>query len=297
MSIEDRIESDEEAREEMVPGHVQSADLSQRRRNPVGISEGSDTETISHVEGEEWQSEVGHEEFIDSEPDNSFPVGGRSNFENSVQIHSNSEFGGSFPGTGLRDEKCPQIPSRAVQACNENRPRRDHCRVSRPGCNTRGERMEVVHASSPHVVAVKKRLARAEALVYLGELSSARQVLEGAQLAPGSRERSGLFNLDDSMFLRNLRSARRGSAGGPSGMTVEHLQPLLDHIKDSKLFFQVAETLARAQVPQAVRDSTRLGRFTALQKPGGGVRGIVAGDIIRRLLARTMSQQLMEDVQ
>ena len=57
------------------------------------------------------------------------------------------------------------------------------------------------------------------------------------------------------------------------------------------MFFQVAESLARAQVPQAVRDAT------ALQKPDGGVRGIMAGDIIRRVVARTMPQQLMEDVQ
>ena len=40
-----------------------------------------------------------------------------------------------------------------------------------------------------------------------------------------------------------------------------------------------------------------LGRFTALQKPDGGVRGIVAGGIVRRFVARTISQQLMEDVQ
>ena len=32
--------------------------------------------------------------------------------------------------------------------------------------------------------------------------------------------------------------------------------------------------------------------MTALQKDDGGVRGIVAGDIIRRLVARTVAQQL-----
>ena len=36
----------------------------------------------------------------------------------------------------------------------------------------------------------------------------------------------------------------------------------------------------------------RLGRMTALSKDDGGVRGIVAGDVIRRLTARTMAQQL-----
>ena len=37
--------------------------------------------------------------------------------------------------------------------------------------------------------------------------------------------------------------------------------------------------------------------LTALQKPGGGVRGIVAGDVIRRLVARTVAQQLGKAVE
>ena len=57
------------------------------------------------------------------------------------------------------------------------------------------------------------------------------------------------------------------------------------------MFFKVSERLARARVPPSVRDTVRLGRFTALQKPDGGVRGIVAGDVVRKLVARTMSQQ------
>ena len=73
VSIQDRIESDEEASEVMVGGCAQSTDLSQRRGDPVGTSEGSDTETIFHVGRLEWQSEVGHEEFIDSEPDDEIP--------------------------------------------------------------------------------------------------------------------------------------------------------------------------------------------------------------------------------
>ncbi len=35
----------------------------------------------------------------------------------------------------------------------------------------------------------------------------------------------------------------------------------------------------------------RLGRLTALQKPNGSVRGIVSGDVVRRLLVRTIAQQ------
>ena len=35
-----------------------------------------------------------------------------------------------------------------------------------------------------------------------------------------------------------------------------------------------------------------LGRLTALSKPGGGVKGIIAGDVVRPLMAKTMSPQL-----
>ena len=37
--------------------------------------------------------------------------------------------------------------------------------------------------------------------------------------------------------------------------------------------------------------------MTVLQKPNGGVRGIVAGDVVRRLVARTISQQLSSVVE
>ena len=87
------------------------------------------------------------------------------------------------------------------------------------------------------------------------------------------------FNLDGDLFLRNLRSARRGAAGGPSGMTVEHLQPLLDHNKDAKLFCQVAELLSRAQVPASVRDAVRLEHCGRGQcSPSGGQDNVPADD-------------------
>ena len=44
--------------------------------------------------------------------------------------------------------------------------------------------------------------------------------------------------------------------------------------------------------PSQVLDGLRLGRLTALRKPDGGVRGIVVGDVMRRLVARTMAKQV-----
>ena len=41
----------------------------------------------------------------------------------------------------------------------------------------------------------------------------------------------------------------------------------------------------------------RMGRLTALQKPAGGVRVIVCGDTVRRLVARTIAQSMSAAVQ
>ena len=97
------------------------------------------------------------------------------------------------------------------------------------------------------------RVARAETLAHLGELSAAGNALEGAPCAPGDniilralldesrRPQHPRFlvlrevlehrpevepALDRDWFLVSLRTARKGAAGGPSGMTAEHLRVL-----------------------------------------------------------------------
>ena len=119
---------------------------------------------------------------------------------------------------------------------------------------------------------VEKRAAPAHTFVQLGELSSARQALERADLAPGNNKTLGElrrrparphepippalmqlnprpFDLDEKVLGKNLRSPKRGAAGGPSGMTTEHLRPLLDtHI----------EQLARAEVSQSIINAIRM---------------------------------------
>ena len=155
------------------------------------------------------------------------------------------------------------------------------------------------------------------------ELSHARQVLEDAALAPGNQatldalqdpERSPAqprellpedlaqfiqatpFEQDEKLFNRNLRSSRRGAAAGPSGMTMEHLRLLLAEPGALHFFFLIGEKLAQALVPGSIVDIVRMGRLTALSKPDGGVWGI-ASDVIRRLVARTISHQLEPTVE
>ena len=101
------------------------------------------------------------------------------------------------------------------------------------------------------------------------------------------------LNLDEKRFAQNLRSSRLCAAAGPSGMTIDHLRPLLSNPQDFHWLFRAAEQLAR----RVAVDAVRLGRMTAFQKPDCGVRGIVAGDVLRRLVSRTIAQQIMPAVE
>ena len=105
------------------------------------------------------------------------------------------------------------------------------------------------------------------------------------------------FVLSSEGLCKNLRTSRRGAAAGPSGMTAEHLRVLLHCPVATVAFSEVATALARADVPDEIIDAIRLGRLTALRKPNGGVRAIVVGDIVRRLVGRTMAQQFSKRVE
>ena len=75
-------------------------------------------------------------------------------------------------------------------------------------------------------------------------------------------------------------------------MTCDHLMPLLRNSGDSELFCELAQEVAKAEIPAEIVSAIRLGRMTALRKPSGGVRGIVVGDVLRRLVAHTVAQVL-----
>ena len=79
-------------------------------------------------------------------------------------------------------------------------------------------------------------------------------------------------------------------------MTADHVKPILDNTRDTELFCQVGEYLVRGEIPEDVLHAMRMGRMTALQKASGGVRGIVAGDMVRRLVAKTIAQQIRAPV-
>ena len=55
--------------------------------------------------------------------------------------------------------------------------------------------------------------------------------------------------------------------------------------------------MSQNKVPEEVMDAILCGRLTALRKPDGGVRGIVVGDVVRRVVARTIAKQCVDKVE
>lgn len=74
-------------------------------------------------------------------------------------------------------------------------------------------------------------------------------------------------------------------------MTNEHKLVMLDAESESDALAKAAAKLARAAVPAAVSDAMRIGRMVELANRGGVAWGIVIGDELRRLVARTLVQQ------
>ena len=93
-----------------------------------------------------------------------------------------------------------------------------------------------------------------------------------------------------STVLGNLRRVRKGAAAGPRGYTAEFCRLALDDESTRSSFVRAGSALAQARLPPCMAAAFGLGRMVALQKPNGRVRGIVVGDFLRRLVARSLAQ-------
>ena len=142
---------------------------------------------------------------------------------------------------------------------------------------------------------IKSRVQRAETFVQLGELSAKRW--KGQRLFPeiwqhwcsspalkgGHEQNVTLCQGAQPQFLRGISSWIQSCS---ARVCVQ--QVVAPH--------QVA-MVSQGHVPRGVLEGFRLGRVTTLRKPDGGIRGIVVGDSIRRLIARTIAQQISKQVE
>ena len=75
-------------------------------------------------------------------------------------------------------------------------------------------------------------------------------------------------DVDGDLLAKNLRTPRRGAAGGPSGATAEHLKLLLESQVCTELFVEAATKLARGRVPPEIVPRHEVGTFDSSPKTG-----------------------------
>ena len=82
----------------------------------------------------------------------------------------------------------------------------------------------------------------------------------------------------------NLRTTKRGSAAGRSGLRGEHLRILLEDADESSfgLFADVLDFVPNAQIPNEIKHALALGALTPLNKlddagQACGIRGFAQG--------------------
>ena len=73
-----------------------------------------------------------------------------------------------------------------------------------------------------------------------------------------------------------------------SKITMEHICLLLDDPAEWVLLHQAVTRLLNSDVPQLVLDAVRIGRIVAFRTCNGRVRGLVVGDALFRLVARSL---------
>ena len=175
-------------------------------------------------------------------------------------------------------------------------------------CSEEAGELSRRHRRRDYQAVEANQVAKALKFVQVGELFAGRQALEGAELAPGTTAMSTalrirptplldsilelprdltVFNLDEVFFFgKNVRSGRKGAAGGPSGTTHDHLRPLLECPKDLHLLFIVCDLFAK--VPRGA--SFRNGKDDST--PGGRERRARHG--VRRIQQKSHSQDLAQ---
>jgi len=170
---------------------------------------------------------------------------------------------------------------------------------------------------------IRRRIPRVEKLVRLGELRRAADTLvsDSSAVRPSpsvlaelrdkhpSRERPidpadlhppvppPHLKLTPEALRQALATSPKGSAGGCSGWTSDHLRAAA--LDDQQLFAEllaVCQLIAEGLLPRDVARLIGAGRLVALSKPGSAtaVRPISVGDILRRLTGRAVCIQMRE---
>ena len=84
-------------------------------------------------------------------------------------------------------------------------------------------------------------------------------------------------------------------SSGLGGGRYEYLKLVLDDDVGFQLFFCVCEKFPNGDIPSDVVGALKFSKLTALRKNNGKVRGVSAGDILRRLVSKVLARQFQKE--
>ena len=92
-----------------------------------------------------------------------------------------------------------------------------------------------------------------------------------------------------ALINKMVKSFTRGTAPGPSGLRAQHLRDAVRSTHGDEALVQLTSLcnlLARGDAPESFAQHLAGASLMALEKPGGGVRPIAIGEVLRRLVAK-----------
>ena len=106
------------------------------------------------------------------------------------------------------------------------------------------------------------------------------------------------IQIDVEAVEKALKSFKRGSGAGPSGLRPEHLKAaLVPGLRDEILRHMtlLVNLLARGEAPPEIQQWLCGASLTALPKPSGGLRPIAVGETWRRFVGKALAKSVAED--
>lgn len=99
------------------------------------------------------------------------------------------------------------------------------------------------------------------------------------------------WEFDAKDVVEQLRGFTKGTAAGPSALSVQHLLDTLNQANGEALSGSLAalvNIIARGDAPRVVASHLAGGKLVALPKPPAGLRPVAVGESLRRLVARCL---------
>ena len=86
-----------------------------------------------------------------------------------------------------------------------------------------------------------------------------------------------------------LKTFSRGTGAGPTGLRAQHLKDAVRSAHGDEAIEQLtalSNLLARGDAPEPLAQHLAGASLMALSKPGGGIRPIAVGEVLRRLVSK-----------